>query len=549
MAINLNAEQKSIRKLFYNTDQYVIPEFQRAYSWEYEQCAQFYNDLLNAFIHNTDYFLGNIVLARSKENENTPHVIDGQQRLITIWVLLKVFSVFVEDLDLETTVLKIRAWKKGEEDSMKIISCVGDQRDGENLKILASYDASNFHRRLECCLDSRGKTLRIDKCANHIEYTALLFYQYLANPEITSSRLEDFTNFVLDKVSLLPIQMGGEKLNEARENALTIFETINNRGMDLQDADIFKARLYAKAMAAKDEDNFMVRWNGLKENVVALHTSVDEIFRCYYHIIRGIKGLTTAEKKLRDFFLNDRISPLTYGTHSEVMNDLEKIIKVHYRLKEYEKGNGGISSWLQVLNTYTNTFPRYALVAYLFNYEQQDPIDFLRYIKSIARYVYYMGSTTSVKFGIYGIIQRMSERLPINDFYQDNLKFSDLSSSSRLLTGYSLIAYYQANNPHIKNPLVEKIVYESEIAQSRTLLGSESIDYDDVYTLGNSVVLGSSLRGRSITERLKSIQEQPTGMAIKDDSIFNKNAYKRRQKAIQTLLVQFFLKDENNTDI
>lgn len=78
MAINLNAEQKSIRKLFYNTDQYVIPEFQRAYSWEYEQCDQFYNDLLNAFIHNTEYFLGNIVLARSKENENAPQIIDGQ---------------------------------------------------------------------------------------------------------------------------------------------------------------------------------------------------------------------------------------------------------------------------------------------------------------------------------------------------------------------------------------------------------------------------------------------------------------------------------------
>lgn len=457
--------------------------------------------------------------------------------------------MFVEDLDLETTVLKIRAWKKGEEDSLKIISCVGDQRDGENIKNLASYDASKLRRRLACCLDSKGKTLRIDKCANHIEYTALLFYQYLASPEITSSRLEAFTNFVLDKVSLLPIQMGGDKLNEARENALTIFETINNRGMDLQDADIFKARLYAKAMATKEEDNFMVRWNSLKENVAALHTSVDEIFRCYYHIIRGIKGLITAEKKLRDFFLNDRISPLTYGTHSEVMNDLEKIIKVHYMLKEYEKGDDDISSWLQVLNAYTNTFPKYALVAYLFNYEQQDPIDFLRYIKCIARYVYYMGSTTSVKFGIYGIIQRMSERLPINDFYQANLKFSDLSSSSRLLTGYSLIAYYQAHNPHIKKPLVEKIVYESEIAKSKTLVGADSIGYDDVYTLGNSIVLGSSLRGRSIAERLKSIQGLPTGLAIKEYRIYNKDAYNRRQKAVQSLLVHFFLKDENNSDI
>ena len=89
MALYLSAEQKNLKSLFSNDDRYIIPSYQRHYSWTMEECKQLYDDVLEAFESNTDsYFLGNIVLAEG-EKDDRPEVVDGQQRLITLWLYLK----------------------------------------------------------------------------------------------------------------------------------------------------------------------------------------------------------------------------------------------------------------------------------------------------------------------------------------------------------------------------------------------------------------------------------------------------------------------------
>lgn len=66
MALSLRAEQKSILNLFNNgEDIYVIPEYQRPYSWNKDTCYQFYSDITSAFLQDKDYFVGNIIMARS----------------------------------------------------------------------------------------------------------------------------------------------------------------------------------------------------------------------------------------------------------------------------------------------------------------------------------------------------------------------------------------------------------------------------------------------------------------------------------------------------
>ncbi len=107
MALSLNAEQKSLLKIFKIEEKYIIPAYQRPYSWGYEQCYQLYIDLMNNFkpenelnlneypfddtiveekneqISN-EYFLGNIIIAKSEEKQEKLEIIDGQQRLTTL---------------------------------------------------------------------------------------------------------------------------------------------------------------------------------------------------------------------------------------------------------------------------------------------------------------------------------------------------------------------------------------------------------------------------------------------------------------------------------
>ena len=98
MALSLSAEQKSINDIFYSNIQYVIPDYQRAYSWGFDQCNQLYVDLISAYQEHRDYFLGNIIIAKSLDTRKRPQVVDGQQRLITLWLLLKVLSILCTSL-------------------------------------------------------------------------------------------------------------------------------------------------------------------------------------------------------------------------------------------------------------------------------------------------------------------------------------------------------------------------------------------------------------------------------------------------------------------
>lgn len=540
MAIQLTAEQKSIRRLFYNTDQYVIPEFQRTYSWGYEECFQLYNDIIEAFEAKEDYFIGNIVIARSNENTNYPQVIDGQQRLISIWILLKVLSIFVTDMDLEETVLMLKSWKKGVESQMKIVSKVFEQSDNEHLLSVAKMKMDDFQNKFNEAYDCQKKYLKPQKCNNSIEYSAMLFFQWISQKEIDNGTRYLFTDYLLDKVFLLPIEMGGENVLVARNRALTIFETINNRGKNLQDADIFKARLYSNASGLNQEDDFNTKWLALKERIDALNITLDEVFRCYYHIIRGQNGIITSEGKLRDFFLTDKSSPLTHSNYDVTIDSLKIIADIYDRIHNFAFESKEIVAWLQVLSLYTNNFPRYAIIAYLFKNTDLDEHDFVEYLKSIARCVYYAGSTTSVKFSIFSIIEHMSSGKEISDYSRPDFVFSDLSTSSRLLSGLSLIAYYQAGNETLDKPIIEKFVYESEIKQCNGNFLLSGITSNNIYILANCLVLGKSIRSLSCVNRLSHVSQLGTKKSFLTSPSLDPENFEKRQSLIESQLTAFF---------
>ena len=62
-----------------------IPRFQRPYSWDKENVADFWNDLANR--GDEEYFMGSTVLFPDGKEKNVLSIVDGQQRLTTITIL------------------------------------------------------------------------------------------------------------------------------------------------------------------------------------------------------------------------------------------------------------------------------------------------------------------------------------------------------------------------------------------------------------------------------------------------------------------------------
>ena len=74
-----------------NKRQYVIPVYQRNYEWSEDDCKKLFEDIINACIRDKEHFCGSVVYAplNTGLDIQTYVIIDGQQRLTTIYLLLK----------------------------------------------------------------------------------------------------------------------------------------------------------------------------------------------------------------------------------------------------------------------------------------------------------------------------------------------------------------------------------------------------------------------------------------------------------------------------
>ena len=444
MALSLTAEQKNLSDILSKREQIIIPPYQRPYSWGIEECYQLYQDFLDAYNLKSDYFIGNIILAVSEKEKKTPRIIDGQQRIITIWLIFKVLSTFYEDLRILKDTTRTYEWD-GNQSKIKIKSDVIESKDYQDLEIVFNWEHSDFSNELRNCQTKSGRFFRPSNLSP-IKANGLYFFYLFKKfkEEEGVNQLKLFIRFMLECIYLLPIELTDTTINSAENKALTIFETINNRGMDLQDADIFKARLYAKSISESEKDDFIQLWFRFRDECESINLSVDEIFRYYSHIIRGRDGNTKNEISMREFFAGPN-SPISRNTQAEIIKDLLKITSLLREYDDRKNEKTELAAWLQLIDIYSNRYPKYAIITYLFKYGFSNEKELIHVLKAVVRYSYFMGSTSSVKFGIYIIIKQISFGEHVKDYFQDDVEFEQFNYLGRLKYGYALLAHYLEN--------------------------------------------------------------------------------------------------------
>lgn len=298
----LNVDQKTIFDLLSDKKaDFLIPDYQRPYAWGEEQCQTFWDDIFlfsfpdnnyEAFDDNEEYFLGSIV---TYKNEGKSEVIDGQQRLTTLMLILRAFyDKFANMQDenskltrerIEKCIWKTDTFGKADKNTLKIDSEVATDNDKEEF--------------LELLRTGIAKDGSKSRYVNN--------YQFFK--EKIDKFLQDFAGYfpylparILGNCILLPIEA------ESQDTALRIFSTLNDRGLPLSDADIFKAQFYKYYNGLNKKDDFIDEWKYLEEITDSVFnpitgTPMDELFTRYMYFLRAkeeIKSSTT--EALRKFY-------------------------------------------------------------------------------------------------------------------------------------------------------------------------------------------------------------------------------------------------------
>lgn len=541
MSISLSAEQKSINELFSIPGQYVVPSYQRPYSWEYDHCFQLYNDLMNSFEKQEDYFIGNIILAKSLNIDDNKklQVVDGQQRLISIWLLLKTLNILYPQMTILDRLLEIEA-RKGNSKYSRIKSEIFESTDGADLDVIFKMKEYDFNKRLNEVSDKQGRVSE-RLCNNRIETNCLFFYSWLLefNKSTPILQGENYIEYLLDRVSLLPIELIGSNMEEANSKALVIFETINNRGMNLEDADIFKAKLYEKAKRKGEEESFIQSWVDFKSSCDLLQIKIDDVFRYYSHTIRGKQGITIGEKNLREFFTNESFSPFNFKGFDEIMTDLFEIVEILEYLEQEKNKETKLSAWLQIIDAYTNQYPKFAIVNYLYVCKADNEDDFIKFVQSLVRYIYYQGSTSTIKFEIYNIIKQTSSKQIISTYAKNDIYLEYFSSLGRLKKGFALLAHHLSGFKVVHSYTVDRIITPIDKKQ----FSEEEWNKIDLDTLGNFIILDIPKRNIPLDRKRdyyhKSNIEEVRSL-LENKFNFGYNNLERRDGYLKNFLLSFF---------
>lgn len=233
--IQIQFDYLNLEKCFKNF--YVVPDYQREYVWEERQVNQLLSDVYDEFDnnHNKEYFIGSTVVFKDKSGSY--ELIDGQQRTTTLFLMICALkSVYTEwNLDTDTLDRMIKD---------KTVNALGDSIDKYKLE-LQYKDSSNILTVISSLLD-RPDNLKgsAEKLFNAYENITAFLKQTFR--EEKSDELKKFFVYLYRKLKFIQIET--PEINDA----LKIFETINERGVGLNPMDLLKNLIFRQV----DRDEF-----------------------------------------------------------------------------------------------------------------------------------------------------------------------------------------------------------------------------------------------------------------------------------------------------
>lgn len=235
---NFDTSNKTYRQLIGNGLTYVVPAFQRDYSWEEDQWDDLWQDIRNALHEDSGHYMGYLVL---QTTDNKTHVIvDGQQRLTTLSLFVLALLKGIEDLvkqgiEPEDNKRRLEALRASYIGYLDPVTLVGRSK----LKLNRNND-SYFQNYLVTLLPLPKYDLResVHRLRKGFEWWDKAIKAHMATNK-SGAELARMVDSAADRLFFTVITVS-EQLN-----AFTVFETLNARGVRLSPTDLLKNYLFS----------------------------------------------------------------------------------------------------------------------------------------------------------------------------------------------------------------------------------------------------------------------------------------------------------------
>ena len=250
--------KKSQNQIFKSNVSYVIPIYQRPYSWGENQIDLFLNSIFQGYwgdgesILDEPIFIGTMQLSEKKAVERNTYeqeIIDGQQRLSTILIFLKVLTFLYPNFNFPFDLSAFLETRVNFPEQQNYLSDFLKKKD-----LCELYDDTlNIYERNALYILGKFQTI--------LEEQKDLFQKEIFT-------IESFYNYLTTQVLFVVIET-----HAGLSKTLQIFNTINTAGLDLNSGDLFKLRFYEYLKTIKSADESVFK------DISNLYEKIDELNR------------------------------------------------------------------------------------------------------------------------------------------------------------------------------------------------------------------------------------------------------------------------------
>lgn len=588
--IQFTPEQKVLLDVFAKDLTYIIPEYQRPYSWDSigksdknNQVNVMWQDLIEFYESNNPniYFLGSMVVI-GDTSQREYEVVDGQQRLTTLTLLFVSIKCFLQSLTQidETNQQDLEVFIKDVVDDMddllfnkkKLGSITHTKKVKIERKIGFDYDQV-LQKVIECGkideinlaeANEEQKQIAQRFFDNQKYFISKLIERFVDSNKFTYNNAQDlnkFIDFLKNRVTVIQIRC------PSFDVAYQIFEILNNRGLPLSNKDLFRNFLISefselKAALPSSGVDPNQKWYHLENN----YELAPEFLSRYVESKRGGNQQYSAFNDLQDIYKENFKDSLKKKKIENFYADIEKNLDIYTRITTSQHPQKEIRNRISFLLQTGNTRYITNFLMSLFRNIHSDEVC-LDILKTFEKYILYIWLGSSKRFSskpIYQAIGLLNNQSPpenILDIFKLNAQqteelknalHSDIvdNYTAKLIIARYLWAFDNLNTEDIiqidfdyDRATLEHIIPQSPNPASNWLEDfTPSFRKEYTYKLGNMTLLTQKVNSAAKNydfDRKKTIYSNTklflSNALSKIDKISEEDIKKRHQEIIDLL--------------
>lgn len=404
---------------------YIIPKFQRDYSWDVEQWDDLWQDIETMLVDSGDHYMGYLVL-QSLSGKDC-RIIDGQQRFTTITMIIlaaiksiqKLVDKGIEVSDNEKRIKTLKETYIGNVDPVSL--------EYDNILVLNRNNNAYYKEYIvklgELKIRNTSYTEKLmRKCFEWYE-------KRLENKFSTGREYAEFITKIVDNLYFTIIRVNNEM------NAFKVFETLNARGVQLSSADLLKNYLFSLVdnsdLHPDRIETLESKWSDLTKNIQA--EKLPDFIRYYWNSKNKTVRSSELFKAIRDNIHSDKE---VFALINEMLSYSDVYMALRSSDDELWLSNKQITENIELLSVFNMKQPYSVLMA---GYKCLDTSSFVRLLNDVVivgfRYSVICGKNPNDIERTYNALAneisqtRQYNRSSLKDIYVDDSEFASAFSN------------------------------------------------------------------------------------------------------------------------